>query len=140
MENLEERNDYIDIITTALINIKTGTEAVENLENEMQEKRSLIGAIYSKKKVEGFHVNAMEKIQNELSIIHIKLEILKNKVIKDSKVVESFKQFNDFDNKYNMAKLVLLAQIKKSQHINESLQAKVKSFIIENETYVAVGK
>ena len=46
----------------------------------------------------------------------------------------------DFNSKYNMAKLVLLAQIKKSQYVNGCLQSKAKSFIIENETYVAVGE
>lgn len=141
MENLDEINYYKCLIATENINIKSCSEAVENLELRMGELRTLIGAIYSKRRIEKMHIDLMKRIEKELSIIEVKLAVYKNKVIKDGgKIVPYFEKLEDYKDEYVFKKSKFVSRVNRCQELNSALTVKTKNFIFENEIEVAEVK
>lgn len=137
MENLEEKETYVGLIACAMMDINTYSQTADEIQAKIKDPKYLIGSLYSKKTVEQIHVLAMEKVQNDLNIVNVKLEILKKKILKDeAKLLPYFEKYDLLQDKYKKEKTVFLNKIAKYQDIISCLIAKTNNFISENEYLV----
>ena len=114
MENIDEKSMYTGLITLAIIDINGYLSVIDNVEEQLKEPKEIISLVLLKKKVEEVHIKVIEKMYKDLSKIYIRLEILKNKIIKDEKRIKPyFKQFDEHKTKYEQKKVDLMKKIKK---------------------------